>query len=189
MVQIQEEIENVDVMDANALGLLPHFNAVINEVLRIMPPAMTGNGRMTGPNGITVDGHFIPPNTKVTAPKFVIMRQERAFKRADEFIPERWTTRPELIRDRQAFGPFSFGKFFCLYLFKHRQLVTKVPGHRQCPGRVLAYAELRLTTALFLKRYNVSFADEYDPQCMWRELRDQVTAQPGLVLCEFTPRV
>lgn len=109
MHKIQEEIEDVDVMDANALALLPHFSAVVNEVLRIMPPAMTGNGRVTGPNGMTVDGHFIPPGTKVTAPKYVIMRQENAFEHADEFIPERWTTRPELVKDRRAFGPFSFG--------------------------------------------------------------------------------
>jgi cytochrome P450 len=80
MIKIQEEIENVDVMDANALALLPHFNAVINEVLRIMPPAMTGNGRMTGPNGLTVDGQFIPPGTKITAPKYVIMRRKTARK-------------------------------------------------------------------------------------------------------------
>ena len=188
MHKIQEELENVDAMDANALALLPHFNAVINEVLRIMPPALTGNGRMTGPNGMTVDGHFIPPNTKVTAPKFVIMRQESAFEKADEFIPERWTTRPEMIKDRRAFGPFSFGKSpFCCALQGDSVLIT-IPGHRQCPGKVLAYTELRLTTALFLQKYNVSFAEGYDPQCMWADLKDQVTAQPGLVLCNFTPR-
>lgn len=36
-VKIQNEIINVDVTDANSLALLPHLNAVINEVLRLAP--------------------------------------------------------------------------------------------------------------------------------------------------------
>jgi hypothetical protein len=34
----------------------------------------------------------------------------RAFLRGDEFIPERWTTQPELVRDRTVYAPFSVGK-------------------------------------------------------------------------------
>lgn len=32
-----------------------------------------------------------------------------AFESPDDFIPERWYSRPELIHDKRAFGPFSFG--------------------------------------------------------------------------------
>jgi cytochrome P450 len=74
--KIQKEIENVDVSDANQLALLPHLNGVINEVLRLVPPAMTGNGRISGPEGIMLDGTLIPPFTKVTAPKYVIHRSK-----------------------------------------------------------------------------------------------------------------
>lgn len=35
---------------------------------------------------------------------------ESAYERADEFIPERWTSKPEMIRDRRAYAPFSQGK-------------------------------------------------------------------------------
>lgn len=34
----------------------------------------------------------------------------RAFPRGDEFIPERWTTQPELVRDPAVNVPFSVGK-------------------------------------------------------------------------------
>jgi tryprostatin B 6-hydroxylase len=30
--------------------------------------------------------------------------------RPHEFIPERWTTRPELVLDKRAFFPFHMGK-------------------------------------------------------------------------------
>lgn len=72
--KIRSEIEGVDISDANALAGLPHLNGVVKEVLRLVPPAMTGGGRITGPQGLWVDGTFIPPFTKVTAPKYVIMR-------------------------------------------------------------------------------------------------------------------
>jgi hypothetical protein len=35
---------------------------------------------------------------------------EKYFKHADEFILERWTTRPELILDKRAFIPFMIGE-------------------------------------------------------------------------------
>ncbi|GKT63276.1 cytochrome p450 [Colletotrichum tofieldiae] len=35
---------------------------------------------------------------------------ERLFSQANEFIPERWTTRPKMARDPAAFVPFSMGK-------------------------------------------------------------------------------
>ncbi|KAF2759925.1 cytochrome P450 [Pseudovirgaria hyperparasitica] len=168
--KIRQEIETVDIGDANVLAGLPHLNGVIQEILRLVPPAMTGGGRITGPQGLTVDNVFIPAGTKVTAPKYVIKRMENAFVHPDEFIPERWYSRPDLVKDKRAFGPFSFGS-------------------RQCVGKVLAYAELRLVTANVLRNFNVSFSPGYDEETMWRDMKDQVTAQPGQVLCTFERRI
>ncbi|KAI1135148.1 cytochrome P450 monooxygenase-like protein [Hypoxylon sp. FL0543] len=163
------EIRDVNIRDANILATLPHLNGVINEVLRLVPPAMTGGGRITGPSGLLIDNTLIPSFTKITAPKYVIMRMKSAFELPDNFIPERWYSRQELIIDKRAFGPFSF-------------------GNRQCVGKVLAYAELRLVIAVLLKHFTVRFADGYDPETMWHGMKDQVTAQPGQVLCTFSPR-
>lgn len=74
--KIQAEIEGVDVNDTNALATLPHLNAVISEALRLVPPAMTGGNRITGPNGLMVDNVHIPPGARVTAPKYVIQRSK-----------------------------------------------------------------------------------------------------------------
>lgn len=69
------------------LHTLPHMDGFINEVLRSVPPAMTGLPRLTGPHGMIIDGTFIPPFTRVIAPKYVIMRSELQVL----FIPNFWT--------------------------------------------------------------------------------------------------
>lgn len=38
----------------------------------------------------------------------------RTFPHGDEFIPERWTTRPELVKDATVYSPFSVGRFSCV---------------------------------------------------------------------------
>jgi hypothetical protein len=35
---------------------------------------------------------------------------EAAYVDPERFIPERWSTRPELIRNKNAFFPFSLGE-------------------------------------------------------------------------------
>lgn len=77
--KIRKELNSVDrIHDVNALAALPHLNAVISEALRLLPPVLTGNGRITGPNGLMIDGTWIPPNIKIHAPKYVISRREYA---------------------------------------------------------------------------------------------------------------
>lgn len=35
---------------------------------------------------------------------------EKAFVNAQEFIPERWYSKPELVKASRAFAPFGMGK-------------------------------------------------------------------------------
>lgn len=77
MKKLQDEIKSVNVEDANALATLPHLNGIIYEALRLLPPVLTGNGRVTGPDGMVLDGTFIPGLVKIHAPKYVIQRCKR----------------------------------------------------------------------------------------------------------------
>jgi cytochrome P450 len=164
--KIRYEARDANISDANILAGLPHLNGFINEVLRMVPPAMTGNARMTGPAGLHAGQTFIPPGTKIVAPKYPIMRMESAFVDANTFIPERWYSRPDLVLDKRAFAPFSVGA-------------------RQCVGKTLALVELRFMISALVQQYNIKFAPGYDPGLMWRDMKDQVTAQPGKVRCVF----
>ncbi|KAI0456218.1 cytochrome P450 [Xylaria acuta] len=167
--KLQSEVDRVDVNDASALAALPHLNGVINEALRLIPPVMTGGNRITGPNGMLIDDVLIPPGVKVTCPKYVLHRMESMWVQPNDFIPERWYSRPELILDKRAFAPFSYGARYCL-------------------GKNMAITALRLVVATLLQDYNVSFAPGYAEETMWRDMRDQVTCQPGAVFCVFNPR-
>jgi tryprostatin B 6-hydroxylase len=55
---------------------LDHLNGVIWEALRLYPPVPSALQRMTPPEGIDIDGTFIPGNMTVYCPQYVIGRSE-----------------------------------------------------------------------------------------------------------------
>jgi len=95
----------------NDVSQVEYLDAIINETLRLDNPVCNNAARLTPPEGIVVDGVFIPGGVGVRVPGYAMQRSEKAFVQADEFIPERWTTRPELVIDRAAFMPFIVGMF------------------------------------------------------------------------------
>ena len=52
--------KTVDDLNVSELEKLPRLNAFIYESLRIYPPAPIPAGRICPPQGVTVDGCFIP---------------------------------------------------------------------------------------------------------------------------------
>lgn len=58
------------------LANLEHLNAVIQETLRLHPPVPSMLQRKTPSEGIMIDGTFIPGNTIVSCPQYVIGRSE-----------------------------------------------------------------------------------------------------------------
>jgi cytochrome P450 len=95
--------------DVKSLQSAEHLNGVINEALRLHPPVPSGLLRVTPPEGITVGRTYIPGNTTVVSPTYTIGRLESCFEQASEFIPERWYSKPEMVKDKSAFAPFSLG--------------------------------------------------------------------------------
>ncbi|KAF2726469.1 cytochrome P450 [Polyplosphaeria fusca] len=169
--KIYSEVQNIDVNDVHKLASLPHLNAVIKELLRLAPPAMTGSPRLTGPNGLWVGDRWIPAGVKVTAPKFVAHHLSSAFVHPTDFIPERWTTRPELVLDIRAYAPFS-------------------TGPHQCIGKSISFLEMRVVTTKIIQRFHVSFShiSGHKPEAFWADMKDQVTMMPGDTYCCFAQR-
>ncbi|PYH42553.1 cytochrome P450 [Aspergillus saccharolyticus JOP 1030-1] len=171
--RIYEEVHRLDALD-DAVGLskLPHLNGTINETLRLLPAVLTFGSRVTPPAGLTIDGTFIPGGTKVCAPRYTIGRLESAYARPEEFIPERWYSQPELVRNRRAFAPFGVGK--C---------------QTSCVGKNLALTQIRLVVAALVTRYRIGFAaGSPNGEEVEAQMKDQLTAQPGPCWLEFTPR-
>lgn len=139
--------------DSATLAKLKHLDAVINESLRLHPPVPSGVQRLTPPEGITVGQRFIPGNTIVQVPMYTLFRDPRNFVRPNEFIPERWTTRPELTFEPRNFVPFSTG-----------------PG--SCVGKQLALMELRYVVSHIVYRYDVKLAPGQSAQTFLDDMKD-----------------
>jgi cytochrome P450 len=92
---------------------LPYLEAVINETLRLKPAVPSGQSRVTPREGLQVDEVWIPGDTNVIVPQYVIQRDDRNFPRGEEFIPERWLgeKKRDMVLNEQAFFPFQIGAF------------------------------------------------------------------------------
>ncbi|GKZ96531.1 hypothetical protein CBS115989_5487 [Aspergillus niger] len=169
--RIYQELKSLDsVEDAVGLSKLSHLNGAINETMRLLPAVLTFGTRVTPPEGLTIADTFIPGGTKICAPRYTIGRLESAYERPKEFIPERWYSQEELIRDRRAFAPFGVGSTSCV-------------------GKNLALTQIRLVAAALVIRYRISFAARNpDGERVEGEMKDQLTAQPGPCWLEFSPR-
>lgn len=73
---IVQELKDVNIKDSRALAQCPHLDAVISEALRLYPALPTGGNRKTTKDGVTIGGVYIPPETTIVAPRYVISRRK-----------------------------------------------------------------------------------------------------------------
>ncbi|KAL9595944.1 MAG: hypothetical protein Q9219_006135 [cf. Caloplaca sp. 3 TL-2023] len=73
-LKLFSELQSTDVSDQKQLRTLPHLTGFINETLRLHPPVPTGGYRQTPPEGIYIDGQFIPGGITIVAPRYTIGR-------------------------------------------------------------------------------------------------------------------
>ncbi|MCJ1247172.1 hypothetical protein MMC30_004384 [Trapelia coarctata] len=127
---------------------LPYFEAVLKESFRMYPPAIFGQPRRTYAAGETVAGHWIPQNTGIQLNHYAASYSTSNFKDPESFVPERWLGE-ERYRDdrREALQPFSIGA-------------------RNCIGRHLAYAEIRLLFASLLWSFDLELDEGTDVEWM-----------------------
>ncbi|KAL5532689.1 hypothetical protein ACEPAF_4463 [Sanghuangporus sanghuang] len=171
MERLQKEVDSEfpraegEPFDAVKLAGMPYLNAVINEALRLQPPLPTSLQRspLEGSGGKQVAGRFVPENTALYVPLYVLQRDSRYFSPLpNAFIPERWldTTSGKFISNTSAFIPFS-------------------TGPANCVGKNLALLEMRMVVATIIQRFHVKFAEGYDPSKWEEELQDFFVTKVG----------
>lgn len=87
------------------------MESIINETLRLYPPVLFGSQRVTPPEGIQIEDVYIPGDMVLYMPSWQLHHDARNFVNPDDFVPERWTSRPEMVLNRSAFMPFMLGVF------------------------------------------------------------------------------
>ena len=140
LVALREELKTLpSLTDVKALEGLPLLNGIVHETLRMHPPTPSGVLRITPKGGATIGTTFVPGDVTVAVPFMSLGRSEKCFVQANEFIPERWYSKPELIKDKLGYVPFSIGQYSCV-------------------GKNLALMEMRSVTALLVAKYDIKFA-------------------------------
>lgn len=61
-------------LDPKDVSAAKHLNGVIHEALRLHPPIPSGFPRLTPPEGITVNGTYVPGGTTVVIPLWTMSR-------------------------------------------------------------------------------------------------------------------
>ncbi|KAI4156765.1 MAG: hypothetical protein LQ340_000022 [Diploschistes diacapsis] len=183
------------VVDSRKLHSASYLNAIINETLRLHPVVPSALPRKTPPEGIMVGDAFVPGAMIVWCPQYVISRDEANYVRAEQFVPERWSSSPELIKDASGYAPFSTGNYqsfsssiYCplnLQRFCSARVCVCPYG---CIGRPLALIQLRTLIASILTRFDVALAPGEDGTGLLERSRDQFTTVSADLLLVFKPR-
>lgn len=167
--EVRAAFNSNDDMRIKTVGQLPYLNAVIEEVLRIYPPAAGNFTRRTDARGATVCGEFIPPNVsrvwissknneeleRMTANKTFYQtclgvhqwsanHSASNFADPDDFVPERW------LLNKPA--KYNNDKIAAMQAFSY--------GPRNCVGRSLAYYEVRSVLCRMLFNFDMELQPE-----------------------------
>ncbi|XPS95574.1 hypothetical protein M3J09_004859 [Ascochyta lentis] len=145
--ELRSSFQNEEGLTIASTAHLSYLNAVINEGLRLDPPAVLTPPRVVPAGGDTVCGRYVPAGTYVAYNQFAANRQKYNFHLPNTFLPERFLTSQPSHRnnkdDMASFQPFSTGR-------------------HQCIGMKLAYAEMRIIVARVLWAFDIQLADQRD---------------------------
>ncbi|KAL0938610.1 trichothecene c-15 hydroxylase [Colletotrichum truncatum] len=146
MTKLNEEVRSAFSTEADidmvSVQKLQYMQAVVNEGLRMYPPVPTGIMRRVSEGEGLFLGQYVPKGTLVQVWHWPVFHNPEHFTLPDSFIPERWLDNSRFTSDKkEAFQPFSVGP-------------------RNCIGRNLAYAEMRLILARMIWNFDMKLSEE-----------------------------
>lgn len=149
----------------DAAAKLPHLNGVIQEGLRLFPPAPEGLSRIS-PGG-TIAGHYVPAGYSVRVSLYNTQVDPRYWRDPEQFRPERWYEEGYEQDVKEAWGPFS-------------------RGPRVCLGINLAMLEMRIILSKMVWLYDIEWVNRSND--WWERCKLQfLWYKPPLVM-RFHPR-
>jgi cytochrome P450 len=135
------------------LANLPYTRMVIEEAMRLYPPAPGLSGRKPREDD-EICGRKVPKAATITIMPWILHRHRALWENPDRFDPERFSAERSVDRPRFAYLPFG-------------------GGPRICIGAALAMMEASLILATFAQRYRLRLAADQDI-----ELQHRVTLRP-----------
>ncbi|KAI2473609.1 cytochrome P450 ClCP1 [Annulohypoxylon bovei var. microspora] len=140
--EVRSAFNNDDDITFTSVGKLSYMLACLNESLRQYPPVPTGMPRQAPKGGAYISGKFVPENTVVAVWQYAINHDPHFWTEPDTFAPERFMGDPKFKSDQlDAMQPFSVGP-------------------RNCIGRNMAYAEMRLILARIIFNFDMTIDED-----------------------------
>jgi cytochrome P450 len=124
------------------LEKLPYLRMVIDEALRLYPPAPALTGRVAR-EADEICGRPIPKGQEIVIIPWVLHRHRTLWDEPDRFDPERFSPERSAARPRFAYLPFG-------------------GGPRVCIGAQLALTEVSLLVATMAQRYRLKLVPRQD---------------------------
>ncbi|KAI0889737.1 cytochrome P450 ClCP1 [Annulohypoxylon maeteangense] len=140
--EVRTSFNNDDEITLTSVGKLSYMLACLNESLRAYPPVPTGMPRQSPKGGCFILGKFVPEGTVVAVWQYAINHHSEFWTEPNTFAPERFLGDPKFKSDQtDAMQPFSVGP-------------------RNCIGRNMAYAEMRLILARIIYNFDMEIAED-----------------------------
>ncbi len=119
---------------------LPYLEQVLDETLRLYPPAWIGPRRSVAP--FELSGHTVPGGAFVNYCSWACHRLPDVFPEPDAFRPERFAPEASAALPRGAYIPFG-------------------GGSRTCIGMRFGQLEIRTIATLILSRFSLSLPPDF----------------------------
>ncbi|KAF6831216.1 cytochrome p450 monooxygenase [Colletotrichum plurivorum] len=142
--EVRSSFNSADEITINSVTKLSYMLAVLNETLRLYPPVASGMIRVVPDCGCQIASEHIPSGTLVEIQQWSSNHSPDNWTEPWKYDPERFLkTEDDEINRLVSLQPFSVGP-------------------RNCIGRNLAYAEMRMVLARVLFDFDLSLNQGYD---------------------------
>jgi len=186
--RLQAEIDDLgdNTMDCAIQVHLPYLNAVLHESLRLLPPVLSGVQRAAekGSGGIMAGSIFIPEGNNAFIHTYSLHRDPRYFSPfPDSFLPERWLSE----KQRTALEPNIFSSQE-KYIHNTDAFIPFSTGPTSCPGKNLAWMEMRMAVSVIISRFDLQLDPSYDLQKWYEDIHDYFSMAKGPLPTLLSPR-
>lgn len=169
--KLREEIdrvwpENEDCPSYDVLHKMVYLEMVINEVLRLYPPAFFLQRDCN--EACTIKGVHVPKGMPVMITSYAVHRDPEIWPEPERFNPERFSEANKAKRHPYAYMPFGYGP-------------------RNCIGMRFAFLEIKLTLVKLLKKYKLE-RTEKTVVPVDIVVGAVLTCPPGQIMLKFSPR-
>ncbi|KAL2062039.1 hypothetical protein VTL71DRAFT_6305 [Oculimacula yallundae] len=164
IAEVRGAFKSDDEINGLQVAQLKYLQACITEGLRMFPPAPVGFPRVVPEGGDIIAGKWVPGGMVVNVSQLATFRSAQNFRNPDSFVPERFLGDEMYAEDSTiALNPFSLGP-------------------RNCIGKNLAYAEMRLIIAKIIWNFDMQLVTGKD----WPEQKSYMVWEKKPLMIKFT---